>query len=85
MVESLIKRWAHAPWHSWIKDDPVWCDLLAELLARLPASAVRRLLASGRPLIVLPPVNQGRVLRITQPLLTGAQILQLDARRKLLL
>lgn len=77
---SLIRKWAHAPWHSWLKEHRPWLDLFAELWARLPSDAVQELVASPRELIVLPPVNFGRVVRIAAPLLTGAFILQLDER-----
>lgn len=77
---ALIRKWAHAPWHAWIKEHPEWVNLFAELWARLPESAVKQLLCAPRELIVLPPVNFSRVVRIASPLLTGAFILQLDHR-----
>jgi hypothetical protein len=77
---SLIRRWAHAPWHAWIKDEPQWLDIFAELWTRLPEAPLKTLLTSTRPLIILPPVHFGRVVRIKGPLLLGASILQLDDR-----
>lgn len=78
MKEQLLRRWAHAPWHSWLKEEPQWAGLFAELLSRLPESALRRLIFLARPLVVLPPVCFGRVVRLNQPFLVGANILQLD-------
>lgn len=80
MKEALIRRWAHAPWHCWIKEQPRWVDIFAELWARLPEDAVKQLVSAGRELIVLPPPNQARVVRVMAPLLTGASIVQLDAQ-----
>lgn len=76
---ALLKTWAHAPWHSWLKAEPAWVELISQLLARLPDRALQRLLCSARPLIVLPPAYCGRVVRLTQALPAGANILQLDA------
>lgn len=78
--ESLIRRWAHASWHSWLKSEPEWTVIFAELWMRLPEEALESVLTSVRPLIVLPPVEAGRVVRIRGPLLAGARILQLDSR-----
>ena len=80
MVERILKRWSHAPWHSWLRDEPAWLELIANLWARMPRSAVFRLLNTARPLVILPPVEMGRVVRITTPLPAGANILMLDAR-----
>lgn len=80
MRERLIREWAHAPWHSWLKGEPAWLDLFAEFWARIPEQGLRRLFFSARALIVLPPVHCGRVVRITRPLPTGASILQLDEK-----
>src|SRR4051812_7364394 len=77
--ESLIRRWAHAPWHSWIKTEPQWLEIFAELLQKMPEASLRKLSSGVRPLVVLPPVEMGRVVRIKGPLLGGAVLLQLDA------
>lgn len=80
MKTALIRKWAHAPWHSWIKEHPEWVNLFAELWARLPEPAVKQLLCAPCELVVLPPVNYSRVVRLATPLLSGAYILQLDMR-----
>lgn len=80
MRESLIRCWAAEPWHCWLKEAPPWIDILAEILVRLPQCALEQLLAAGRPLVLLPPVNQGRIVRMTKPLANGANIMQLDER-----
>jgi hypothetical protein len=77
---SLIKRWAHAPWHAWLKDEPEWLDLLAEVFARIPEDAMRQLTNPLRPLVLLPPVQMGRVVRLKGHFLLGASILQLDEK-----
>ncbi|MBI3555982.1 MAG: hypothetical protein HY074_06950 [Deltaproteobacteria bacterium] len=78
--ESLIRHWANSAPHAWLKENPLWVELFAELLARMPGKALQKLLGSARPLIVLPPVYFGRVVRLTAALPAGANILQLDAR-----
>ena len=78
--ESLIRHWANSAPHAWLKENPVWVDIFADLLSRLPAKALQKLLGSARPLIVLPPVYFGRVVRLTAALPAGANILQLDDR-----
>lgn len=80
MKEALVRRWAHAPWHCWIKEQPEWVDIFAELWVRLPHAAVKQLLCAPRELIVLPPPNQARVVRVMSPLLMGASIVQLDSQ-----
>lgn len=80
MKENWIREWAHAPWHCWLKEQPAWLDLFAELWARMPEIALRKILATTRTLVVLPPVHYGRVIRLSRPLLTGAHILQLDTK-----
>lgn len=77
---SLIRRWAHAPWHSWLKTEPEWLEVFAELWARIPEEEMAQLFTATRPLVVLPPVETGRVVRVRGPLLAGVHILQLDSR-----
>lgn len=78
-MQRLLKAWCHAPWHAWLKDKPDWLKLFAELWAHIPQSAVKTVLSSNRPLVVLPPVFQSHVVRLQQPLPFGAHVLQLDS------
>ncbi len=79
-TEALIRHWANAAPHAWLKENPPWVELFADLLARMPGVALQKLLGSARPLLVLPPVYFGRVVRLTAALPAGANILQLDER-----
>lgn len=79
MEKRLWSLWAQAPWHAWLKDSPQWSDLFVAMAVKLPHEVVVRLLNPIRPLILLPPVNQSRVVRIQAELKAGAHILQLDA------
>ena len=77
---DALKRWAHAPWHCWLKEEKQWLEIFAELWSRLPAPVFETLIGRTRPLIVLPPVQQSRIVRITESLPVGAHILQLDTQ-----
>ncbi len=80
MAERLLRLWAEAPWHSWMVDaHRVWAELFLDVAGRLPAEALGRLIHPVRPLILLPPVRGGRVVRINAELKAGASLLQLDA------
>ncbi len=74
----LLQKWCQAPWHAWLKEEPLWLNLFAELWSKLPENAVRQILLSSRTFIALPPVNQSYTFRITQPLPLGAHFLLLD-------
>lgn len=78
MKERFIRKLAYAPWHAWIKDSPDWMDLLAEIWARLPEAALRKICLGAPKLVILPPVYGGRIVRLDAPLWRGAYIMQLD-------
>lgn len=77
---TLIKRWAQAPWHAWIKEDQHCKKLFAELWTQLPFSVTKKMLLSNLAFVVLPPPSIARVIKIKQPLYFGAHILQLDEK-----
>jgi hypothetical protein len=56
----------------------VWAEIFVDVASKLPPEALGRLIHPVRPLILLPPVRGGRVVRIHTELKAGASILQLD-------
>ena len=76
--QRLWSQWALSPWHCWFQTQPEWLNLFIEVAGRIPAPEMNRLLQPSRPLIVLPPVEYGRVIRIDATLIGGASIMQLN-------
>ncbi|MGE4234572.1 MAG: hypothetical protein AB7F43_14710 [Bacteriovoracia bacterium] len=73
---TALTAWAHAPWHEWMKEEPIWLEVFAELWTKIPESAVLEILKNR--LIVLPPVFMGRIVRIADATASDTIILQLD-------
>lgn len=77
-MDQHLKDWCKAPWHSWLKEEPKWCEIFAEFWAMLPSNQRQQVLSNAAPLVVLPPVNIARAIVIPQGLPQGVRILQLD-------
>lgn len=80
LTERLWMQWAQAPWHGWLKNEPQWLNLFLSVALRLPQDVTIRLLQPVRPLILVPPVEMGRVIRINAAMSAGVYILQMDRR-----
>lgn len=78
MKLRLIRKWATAPHHAWLKSDRAWLDLFADLWAKMPEPATIKVLGSLTPLVVLPPPSMGQVTRIRGNAFFGLNIMQLD-------
>lgn len=77
-AEQILKKWAHAPWHSWIKEEPLWLRLIAEFWARLPREALAQINAAAPELIFLPPTAHARIVRLDRAIPAGSAIVQLN-------
>ncbi len=78
--DRLWKSWAAAPWHAWLRVEPLWLNLVLDVALAIPQSRLSQLLSPVRPLILLPPVEFGRVVHIDAALVAGARLMQLDRR-----
>ncbi|MEW6055215.1 MAG: hypothetical protein AB1540_01260 [Bdellovibrionota bacterium] len=78
MKYALLANWCSAPWHAWLKEQPQWLRLWAEVWSKIPEPALSQILASPQPLVILPPVEMSQIVRIEHALPQGAFLLQMN-------